>query len=234
MIVIDIMIIIFLIFGFLVGASRGAIKQAILSVGSILILYISFKLKGLLAMFLYTNIPLHISALSKIKTLNYLVYEVIAFIIIFLILLSIFKLVLSLANVLDKAVKMTIILAIPSKIIGGILGFIETYILLFILITILTLPVFNLNKYFVDSKIAPMIINKTPILSDVLKPLTNSIKSINDINLKDLSNTKSIEEQVFIILLKNGIISKDKAKDLIDTNEIQIDNADALIERWAK
>ena len=234
MIVVDFIIIAFLIFGFLIGASRGAIKQAILSVGSILILFISFKLKGLLAWFLYTNVPLHISILSKIKSLNYLVYEVIAFLIIFLILLSIFKLVLSLANVLDKVVKLTIILEIPSKIIGGILGFIETYIILFLIITVLTLPSFNLNKYFIGSKTTPIIINKTPLLSTALKPITSSIKSINDINLNDLSNTQSIEEQVFIILLKNGIISKDKAKELIKSDKIQIKDADALIERWAK
>lgn len=234
MIVIDFIIIAFLIFGFLIGASRGAIKQAILSVGSILILFISFKLKGLLAIFLYTNIPLHIGVLSKIESINYLVYEVIAFLIIFFILLSIFKLILSLANVLDKVVKLTIILEIPSKIIGGILGFIETYIIMFLLITVLTLPTLNLNKYFINSKISPIIINKTPVLSNALKPLTKSIKSINDINLKDLSNTKNIDREVFIILLKNGIISKDKAKELIDSKKINIKDSEALIERWAK
>lgn len=231
MIIIDFIIIAFLIFGFVIGVSRGAIKEIIILFGSLLILFISYKFKSVLAWYLYNNLPLNFGVLSKLKTLNYFIYEIIAFIILFLVLFVIYRLILSLANVVDKLIKATIILNLPSKIIGGALGFVQTYIVLFLIITVVSFPGFNLYKYVNNSALAPIILYKSPILSNYLKPITKSLDDINDIDLKNKTN---IDEKIFIILMKNGIINKKIANKLNKESKIDIKNADELIERWAK
>lgn len=229
---VNVIIILLLLLGFVVGFKRGFIKQTILSVGTVVLFVMSFKLKGVISPILYNYLPfIKLEGFFKNSSvINIVIYELIAFAIMLSILMIVFKLVLLIGNILDKAVKFTIILGIPSKVLGGVMGFIETYVIIYIVLIILMLPTFNI-KQLNNSSIATKIINQTPVVSKYTKPITNSMTEIN--NLREIyktgNNEKVINEEMLKILLENKIISKKQALKLYDDKKLNIDNAKTII-----
>ena len=79
--VVDIVILIFLAFGALIGFKRGFTRQLVSLVGIFVIIVVSFLFKNPVSVFLYNNLPFfNFGGIFKdITVLNILVYEVIAF-----------------------------------------------------------------------------------------------------------------------------------------------------------
>ena len=82
--IIDIGIVIFILFGAVIGFKRGFTKQLIKTVGSILVIIIAFKLKNPVSKILYQTLPFFKFAgvFKGVTTLNILLYEFIAFLLV--------------------------------------------------------------------------------------------------------------------------------------------------------
>ena len=191
---VDIVILIFLAFGAILGFSRGFTKQLVCLVGIYIVIILSFILKNPVSVFLYTNLPFF--KLGGVAVFNVLIYETIAFFIVFFILLIIYRLLLKITNLFEKILKATIILAIPSKILGALLGIVQNIIYVFIILYILNLPIFNFKEVN-DSKVGNKILKYTPVLNVICN---NALKSFNDIiklknEYNDIGNTKKYNKE---------------------------------------
>ena len=224
MVIVDIVILIFLGFGALIGFKRGFTRELVHLVGIFAIIVLSFIMKNPVSVILYNNLPfLNFKGIFKdITVLNILVYEIIAFFIVFFVLLIIFRILLKVTKVFEKILSATIILGIPSKIIGAILGVVESLIYSFIILYILSLPTININ-FINESKVASIILNKTPILHNVCD---KTLKVFNEvIELKETyentDNVKEFNQKTLNIMIDNGIITKENAKKLIKSGKIK-------------
>lgn len=222
--IVDIIILVFLGFGALIGFKRGFTRQLVSLIGIFAILVLSFLLKNPISVFLYNNLPFfNFRGIFKdITVLNILVYEVLAFFIIFFVLTIIFRILLSITKIFEKFLTLTIILGIPSKILGAILGIIQNIIYVFIILYILSLPVFNLN-IIKESKVANTILDKTPILNVVCDKTLEVFNQI--IELKDeyatTTNVNKFNQKALNIMIDNNVITKENAQNLINKGKIK-------------
>ena len=222
--IIDIVILIFLGFGALIGFKRGFTRQLVSLVGIFVIIVLSFLLKNPISVFLYNNLPFfNFGGIFKdITVLNILVYEVIAFFIVFFVLTIIFKILLTLTKIFEKILTATIILGIPSKILGSILGVVQYLIYIFIVLYILSLPMFNLN-IIKDSKVANTILDKTPILNNICEETMEVFNEI--ITLKEeyetTTNVGEFNQKALNIMIDKGIVTEENAQKLIDKGKIK-------------
>lgn len=221
--VVDIVILIFLGFGALLGFKRGFTKQLVSLVGIFAIVILSFLLKNPISVLLYNNLPfLNFGGIFKdLTVINILVYEFIAFFIIFILLTVIFKILLKVTSIFEKILKFTIILGIPSKILGAILGIVQNVIYAFIILYILNLPMFGVN-IVEDSKIGNGILEKTPILTNVCNKSLNVINEIS--KLKDeyteTTDVSAYNQKVLNLMIDSGVITKENAQNLINKKKI--------------
>lgn len=222
--VVDIVILILLVFGALLGFKRGFIRELVSLVGIFVIIILSFLLKNPISVFLYNNLPfINFGGIFKdITVINILVYEVIAFFIVFFVLSILFRILIKVTKVLEKILTMTIILGIPSKILGAVLGVVQTVVYVFIILYILSLPTFN-PDIVNESKIGSTILNKTPILTNVCdKTLTifNDIAELKE-EYENTNNVNEYNQKVLNLMIDSGVITKDNAQKLIDKGKIK-------------
>ena len=222
--IVDIIILIFLAFGALVGFKRGFTRQLVSLVGVFLILILSFLFKNPVSVFLYNNLPFfNFGGIFKdITVLNILVYEVIAFFVVFFVLTLIFKLLLQITKIFEKLLNATIILGIPSKILGAILGIVQSYIYIFIIIYILSLPVFNIGIVN-HSNIADTILNKTPILNNICDGTLDVFNEVVELKneYKTTTNVVEFNQKALNIMIDKGVITKENVQELIKKGKIK-------------
>lgn len=221
--VVDVIILLMLGMGAVVGFKRGFIRQTVQSLGGILVVVCAFLFKGPLAAFLFKIFPSFDfdGMFSGISSLNILVYEVIAFVILLVLFGIIFRIVLTVATFIEKILDATIILAIPSKILGAIMGLVEYYLLVFIALFILTLPIFNISLIN-DSKFKDRILEGTPIVSSLASKTINSfddIYALRDDFVMEADRLK-LDQKVLQILIDNKVISTERAIALYEDGKI--------------
>lgn len=233
--IVDILIIIFLAFGALIGFSRGFTKQVLSFIGLVAVLVLAFILKNPISVLLYENLPFFkFGGIFKgVTVLNILIYEVIAFFLILAILLTILKLLLFVSGIFERFLNMTIILGIPSKILGAILGVLEHFIITFILLYILSLPLFNISGLN-DSKLKKKILTQTPILST---QIDKSIKVIDEfVELKDKyeqsTDPNSFNLEALDLLLKHKVVTIKSVEKLIEKDKLQIKDVDSVLNKY--
>ena len=222
--VVDIVILIFLAFGALIGFKKGFTNQLVSLVGIFAIIIFSYLLKNPVSVFLYNNLPfVNFGGIFKdITVINILVYEVIAFFILFVLLTLVFKILLKVTSVFEKILKWTIILGIPSKILGAILGVIQNLIYVFIVLYILNLPTIEFDIVS-NSKVASTILNKTPILTSVCDKTLKVFNEVGELS-KEYENTDNVKEfnqKALNIMIDSGIITKENALKLIEKGKIK-------------
>lgn len=222
--IVDIVILIFLGFGALLGFKRGFTRQLVSLVGIFIILIVSFLFKNPISVFLYNNLPFfNFGGIFKdITVLNILVYEVIAFFIVFFVLSIVFRLLLSITKIFEKILNATIILGIPSKILGAIFGVIQYLIYIFVIIYILSLPTFNLS-IIKNSKIANTIMEKTPILNKVCDETIEVFSLVIELKneYKETTNVVEFNQKALDIMIDKGVITKENAQNLIKKGKIK-------------
>lgn len=227
---IDIIIILVIILGGIIGFKQGAIKKLTSAVGLILVLVISFILKNKLSVYFYENLPfIKLWGVFKgIDVLNVIFYEMVAFLVIASVLTLVYRILLGITGLIEKVLKATIILSIPSKIIGFFIGLVEYYVWVYIILFILTLPIINLREVY-TSKIASTILKETPIVSDYTNKTLNIYNDIYKIveEREDKTNTE-INEEAMDTMLKYKIITVESAEKLIKQNKVIVDNNDFL------
>lgn len=222
--VVDIIILIYLAFGALLGFKRGFTKQLVSLLGIFVILVLSFLLKNPISVFFYNNLPfLNFGGIFKdVTVLNILVYEILAFFIVFFVFTIIFKLLLSVTSVFEKLLNATIILGIPSKILGAILGIVQNIVFTFIVLYVLSLPTINI-KLVKDSKLSNMILERTPILTNVCDSTLSVFNQIVELK-EEYSNTENVNEfnqKALDIMIDNKVITKENVQRLIDKEKIK-------------
>ena len=226
--IVDIIIIIFILCGAIIGFKRGVVKQAVMTIGMILVVVLSFLLKNPLSTFLYSRLPfLTFGVLDEYTVFNILVYEFISFLILFCLLSAVLFLLIKVSGWIEKFFKATVILAIPSKILGFVLGAIEYYFITFIVLFILSGPIiwsedFHQIKPVSNSKIGGYILKHTPILSYYTK---NTLKSIDELvelyKTKDDYSVKKFNCKAIKVLKKDKVISKESIEYLESHGKIK-------------
>jgi len=222
--VVDIVILIFLAFGAVIGFKKGFTNQLVSLVGIFAIIVFSYILKNPVSVFLYNNLPfINFGGIFKdITVINILVYEVIAFFVIFVLLTLVFKILLKVTSLFEKILKWTIILGIPSKILGAVLGIVQNLIYVFIILYILNLPTIEFDIVS-DSRVGSTILNKTPILTSVCDKTLKVFNEVGELS-KEYENTDNVKEfnqKALNIMIENSIITKENALKLIESGKIK-------------
>jgi len=231
--IVDVIIILFILLGGVVGFKEGVIKKTTSIVGLVLVVILSFTLKNYLSVFFYENLPfLDLWGIFKgIQVLNIVFYEMVAFLLIASVLMIVYKVIIGLTGLIEKILKATVILSIPSKILGFFVGMLESYVWVYIFLFILTLPVFNIKDLY-ESKTAMFIITKTPILSKYTGKtldIYSDLYSIID-NRENKTNEK-VNEEAMKLMLEYEIITPESAQKLIDKNKVDVSD-DSFIDDY--
>ena len=231
--IVDVIIILIIGFGGILGFKEGVIQKTTSIVGLVLVVILSFILKNHLSVFFYENLPFFNlwGVFKGIQVLNIVFYEMVAFLIISSVLTIVYRVILGITGIIEKVLKATIILSIPSKIFGFLIGIVENYIWVYLFIFVLTLPVFNIKEIY-ESKTAMFIITETPILSKYTNKtldIYNDLYSIID-NREGKSNVQ-VNEEAMDLMLKYDIITPESAHKLIDRQKVDIDD-DSFIEKY--
>lgn len=228
--IVDIIIILAIILGAIVGFKNGVIKTGTRFIGLFIVIIISFILKDKLMVLMYENLPFFdfFGIIKGIDAINILFYQLVSFLVIFAALMFVLRVLIVITGMVEWLLKMTIFLSIPSKILGLFLGALEYYVYLFIALYILNMPVFGLTLVS-DSSMGTFILENTPILSELVD---DTVKAYSDVwnvvkNRGDLSN-KEINTYVLATLLDNKLISIESARKLVESNYIVIEDNSIL------
>ena len=234
--IVDIIIIVSIVLGVLIGFVRGFFKETVIFIGTILVVVLAFVLKNPLSLILYKNLPFFKfkGIFEGISTLNILMYEILAFIIALAILSIALTIIIKISGIIEKILKLTIVLALPSKLLGAIVGFIQSIVVLYVFLFLLSLPILRV-PYIKDSKYAQMILEKTPVISKVTDGLVKTFNEISDFadkNIKNNVDKRQTNREMLEIMLKNGVVTSENVKYLSDKGKIDIDNIDELLSKY--
>lgn len=225
--IIDLLIIIIILCGALIGFKHGVFRQLISALSFILSVILAFLFKNKLSIILYEHLPFFkFGGLFKgVSVLNILLYELIAFLIVLGIFLLIFKILKIVTNILETVLKLTIVLSIPSKLLGIIVGAIQYFVIVFIGLYILSLPFisFDLLK---TSKFKDPILTKTPILSSFVSKSVDVFNEFADLTekYKEEENGEQFNEEALDLFLKYKVVSVDSVEKLIKKNKITVNS----------
>ena len=229
----DIIIIIFILFGAILGFKRGFTNELVNAIGLIVVIVLAYIFKNPVSTILYENLPFFkFGILKNIEILNILIYETIAFILCFLVLLLILKIVFAVSSIFEKILNATIILSIPSKLLGALVGIVYHFVLSFVIVYIISL-IFIDSNIINESKFSKKILSNTPLLSTLVQKSINTVDEF--IILKDKYSDKSISEndfnyQAIKLFLKYDIISTNSLQKLFDNGKIEkFDGYDNLL-----
>ena len=227
---VDVIIILMILMGAIVGFKNGAIKEGTKFIGLFLVIVISFILKDKLMIILYENLPFFdfFGAIKGLDAINVLFYQLVSFLIVFALLMFVLKVLLVVTGLIEWLLKFTIFLSIPSKIVGIFVGALEYYVYLFIVLYVLNMPVFGLTLVS-ESKIGTFVLENTPILSEMVGDTVDVYTDVWDVvrNRGDLSN-KEVNTYVLATLLDNELISIESARKLVENNYITIEDNSIL------
>ncbi len=234
--IVDIIIIVSIVLGVLIGFVRGFFKETVIFIGTILVVVLAFVLKNPLSLILYKNLPFFKfkGIFEGISTLNILMYEILAFIIALAILSIALTIIIKISGIIEKILKLTIVLALPSKLLGAIVGFIQSIVVLYVFLFLLSLPILRV-PYIKDSKYAQMILEKTPVISKVTDGLVKTFNEISDFadkNIKNNVDKRQTNREMLEIMLKNDVVTSENVKYLSDKGKIDIDNIDELLSKY--
>lgn len=233
--IIDIIIILLLLMGGVIGFKNGVIRQTVSFVGFFIVVILSYLLKDFVSAILYKFVPFFSfsGSLEGVTVLNILIYEVIAFLLVYVILMAIYHFIVRMTGIVETILKFTVILGIPSKLLGMVVGFIETYIMVFIGLYCLSLPVFQIPMMN-ESGVRNTILNHTPGLSNVVRESLNVVDEFADLKeeYEDTTNKNELNKETLDLFLKYNVIRYDSAKELVDNGKLKIDGVESVLNKY--
>ena len=234
--IVDIIILIIILFGAVIGFKRGFTRSLVSALGFIVIAILAFFLKNPLSVLLYENLPFFKfgGILKGVTVLNIALYELLAFVIVLAILGVALKILMVATSVFEKLLKMTIILGIPSKIMGAVVGAVEAFVMVFIALYVLSLPIFNIT-FVENSKWKNQILNNTPVLSAFSKKTMGVVKAFSGIKEKYEDNNKNAEEfnkEVLDLFLKYDVVKVSSIDKLVEKGKLQINNIEEILMKY--
>lgn len=172
---IDLILLILLVFGVLVGLKRGFILQVFHLAGFIIAFIVAAKYYDLIAPRLvlwvpYPDLPEDASWAVFLgeTSVETAFYNAIAFLIIFFAVKIILHII---ASMLDFVAELPILRSV-NTLLGGLFGFVEIYLILFLLLYIGALVPLEVVQTVIErSEIAGFIIERTPYLSEEIRSL---------------------------------------------------------------
>lgn len=221
--ILDILIIIFVLFGAVLGFKRGFTKEIVKALGFIAVIIVAYFLKNPLSVFLYEKLPFFKFGIFKsMEILNILLYEILAFIICIVILSVVLKILSAITTVFEKILNATVILGIPSKIAGAVVGIVYHFIFVFIILYVLSFTLVD-NDFVYNSKFRQPILNNTPLLSGLMDKSVSVIDEF--IEVKNKYNDKEVSEnefnyQAFELFLKYDVIKPESLEKLISDGKV--------------
>lgn len=223
----EIVIIIIILLGALIGFKKGAIKEIFELVGTISIIIIAYLLKGYLASLLIKLLPFfNFKGYVGLYSINFLIYDVISFIIIFVLLYCILNILINLAGFIDKLINLSVIFALPSKIIGLVLGMVNALVFIFLLCYI-AMQIPHTQKYVMESKVSTSILERTPIVNVVC---SKGILVSEDVYNKLLSysfkeeDTQDMNLQIATSVAKYGLVDKTLIQEVINKGKLNLEH----------
>lgn len=219
--IVDIVIILLIVVGALVGFKRGFIKSVVIFLGTILVFYLAFKFKSPVATFLYKNFPFF--DFNGLKSLNLLLYEGIAFILLLVGLFILLKVLILVSGIIEAILKMTVILAIPSKILGLIVGALHSYVIIYIVLLILSFPMFSI-KSVQESKGRQIMLEYTPLLSKVTDKTIITLDKVFEIKEGQITtdiDKDNMDKKILEVIKESGLITKDNIVELIKKGKLK-------------
>lgn len=233
---VDILIIVFIIVGGVVGFKNGFTKSVVKFLGVLVVLALSFLLKNQLSLILMSVGPFipFGGVIKGVTILNVLLYEVISFSIIFSILMIVLKILSKTTSIFERLLSFTIILGIPSKILGLLIGVLKNYIIVFFVVYYLAMPNFSEVSIVNDSSLKDPILRGTPILSNVAD---KSIKVFDEFKSlsKKYSNSKNVNEfnlETLDLFLKYDVTNVKTIKSLKESGKLKIDGIDDILVKY--
>lgn len=234
--IIDVLIILIIVAGGVIGFKKGFTREVVSFIGVFLVVILSFLLKNPVSAFLYEHLPFfNFGGLFKgITSLNILLYEVIALLVVMSVLIIILKVITMVTKVFEKLLKFTIILGIPSKLLGMIVGFIEGFVWVFIGLYILSLPVFNI-KEMEESKYKNDVLENVPILSSLADDTVKVIAEFTE--LKEEYEDTNVDSNEFNlktldVFLKYNVVTVESVEKLEEKGKLKIDGLEQLLEQY--
>ena len=231
--IVDVIIILAILMGAVVGFKRGLTTQLVSTIGIILVMVLAFILKNPVSRFMYENLPFFDfgGLLKGLPVLNIFVYELIAFILVLSVLAIILKLLLKFTKIFEFLLKVTVVLSIPSKLGGAIVGMLENFIFVFIILYILNLPIFDFS---INSKYKDKILNNTPILSQMVDKSIKVIDEFSDLKNKyeKEENPNEFNRETLDLFLKYDIIDVNSVETLVKKDKLKIKNVDEIIKKY--
>ncbi len=233
--IVDVIIILLLLYGAVIGFKHGFTRQLVSFLGILVITVLAFYFKNYISVFLYEHLPFFkFGGIFKgVTVLNIALYEVIAFLIVFNILLIIFRILLTFTKIFEKILTFTIILGIPSKILGAVVGVIEYFIIVFIGLYVCSLPFFTGN-ILNGSKYADKILNSTPILSTHVSKTMKVFKEFEE--LKDkyevMNQASEFNLETLDLFLKYKVITVESTERLINQKKLDMPNVDSVLNKY--
>lgn len=223
---VDMIIIVFIIIGALLGFKRGFSKQLVKGCGFVIVVVLAYLLKNPLSILMYEHLPFwNLGIMRNIQILNILFYEFIAFLLCLAIFGILLKILLLASALFERILNATVILGIPSKIGGAVVGALTHYIAAFMIIYIFTMPFFNINL-LKDSEYANKILDKTPILSGIADDTVAVANEFYNIKLEyekvGLNNEEldKLNYDTIELFLKYDIIKSESLEKLIDSGKM--------------
>lgn len=228
--IVDIIIILMIILGGIVGFKQGFIKKTTSFLGTFIVIIVSFLLKNPLSVLMYENLPFFKfgGLIRGIDVINILVYELLAFIIVAAALTFILKVFIMITGLIEKLLKMTVFLSIPSRILGIFIGALEYFVYVFLALVFFNLPAFNIS-IIKESSYASKILDNTPVLSSLVGTTVDTYTEVYNL-LHDNKTISEVEmnEKILDLYLDKGVITVDSAEKLINMNKIYIEDTSVL------
>ena len=233
--IIDIILILLLLMGGVIGFKNGVIRQTVSFVGFFIVVILSYFLKDFVSAILYIFVPFFSfsGSLEGVTTLNILIYEVIAFLLVYVVLMAIYHFIVRMTGIVETILKFTVILGIPSKLLGMVVGFIETYIMVFIGLYCLSLPIFQI-PFMNESGVRNTILNHTPGLSSVVSKSLSVVDEFADLKerYKDTTNKNELNKETLDLFLKYNVVRYDTAQELVDRGKLQIEGVESVLQKY--
>lgn len=223
--IIDVIIGLFILFGGILGFKRGIIKQGVITVGTFLVLFLSFLLKNKISFLMYNTIPFFDFDLliKNASILNIVVFETLAFLITFSLLEVILIVIIKLSSVIETLLKIIPFLKGPSQFLGAILGLVESYLIIFIILFVISNPTLPINgsEILNSSKLTKIITTNTFLISDFSSKNFKTFDEITElVENKDKYNATEFDCKAMKIMIKNKFITKKAATYLYNNDKI--------------
>ncbi len=232
--IIDVVIVLFILCGGVVGLKRGVFKELVMTIGYLILIAVSLIVKAPLAEFLSLHLPFFNfgGAFEGLVVFNILLYQTLAFLIVFAVLSIIFNVVLLVTKIFEKLLDLTVVLGIFSKILGLLVGLIDGYILVFVFCFLLSFPIFN-QTVVSESKFKDQILYSTPVLSNIVGKMNDTVKEVGKLTDSEvIKNKDEFNRQTIDIMLEHDLVTTDYIDKLVANDKLNVPDLDKVVDKY--